>query len=108
MQRPHNQGGSGEQPQTGRASASLPSAGGSGNREKNLGTRAFTAVATGSSESGAPSHRSASAATMSRRACADLEARMEQGPLATGHPRLLLAGPSLENAGKAEVKRSRP
>jgi hypothetical protein len=103
---PHS--GQRERPQTGRASASAPSASGSGNRQKNHGTRASTAVANGSSQSGTPSHRSASAATMSRRARADSEARMEQRPPATGHPRALLAGPSLENAASAEVKRPRP
>jgi hypothetical protein len=97
--KPHTQGG---------ASASTPSASGSGNREKSIGTRASTAVANGSSESGAPSHRSASAATMFRRAHADSEARMEQRPPATDHPRPLLSGQSLENAGSAQMKRSRP
>jgi hypothetical protein len=97
-----------ERPQTGRASASEPSASGSGNRQKNHGTRASTAVANGSSQSGAPSHRSASAATMSRRVRADSEARMEQPPPATGHPHPLHAEPSLENAANAQVKRQRP
>jgi hypothetical protein len=103
---PHS--GQRERPQTGRASASAPSASGSGNRQKNHGTRASTAVANGSSQSGTPSHRPASATTMSRRARADSEARMEQRPPATGRPRALLAGPSLENAASAELKRPRP